>query len=90
MDKVRIGLVCSQKKGQVVFVVVVDGSHLTAPWMDKTGRDKRQRRVGWECNISVVLFSPCLSPRLDWPLLIVDIELTTAHADSIGQSHPRP
>jgi hypothetical protein len=48
--------VCSQKKGQVVFVVVVDGRHVTAPWMDKTGRDKRRRRVGWECNISQYCF----------------------------------
>jgi hypothetical protein len=58
MDKDRMGLVSSQKKGQVV--VVNNGKkHLTRLVVDGWTTRQEKRRVGWECEISV-LFSPTL------------------------------
>jgi hypothetical protein len=49
-------------------------------------RDKKDE--AWDGNArSQYCFHPhstTLSPRLDWPLRIVDIELATVHAHSIG------
>jgi hypothetical protein len=87
MDKDRMGLVSSQKKGQVV--VVNNGKkHLTRLVVDgwTTRRDKRND--AWDGNArSQYCFHPHstrLSPRLNWPLRIVDIRLATDHAHSIG------
>jgi len=61
MDKDRMGLVSSQKKGQVVVVNNNGSRHLTRMlvdgWVDDETRETR--RVGWECKISG-LFSPTL------------------------------